>query len=511
LLAGIQGRRVFSLVILLVATIWPAIYNSGPFYYYDTVPYIRRADAAVNRLTGLQTSWTRQENLNSSKAAPFDTESAAGHRSTQPPQGSKPAPKGGVLYLGRSIYYGLLLYLGTADQYFWLSILLQGAAVISALWLLLRLQNIPVWPAIFLVGLPLCFVSDVSFFVSFLMPDLFAGIAILVCAALFAAELPVRALEAVAAWFLLSASLLFHDSIPVIVTLMAISYFGCKAAQWSRIDWQKERVIFGILLLAFITSAAGRSVYVRVAEHATGLKPIRLPFLSAHLIEGPGSIYLHSTCPGSGFALCAFVDQFPENSDVFLWSQHGGFTATYVSPETREKMSAQDLKFALTVFRDSPTRFFGFFSQEILHEIVNLQLSDFLYDPDSKKHFDFYLPSRPRAAVQQSPAYTGSIPIDAFALLNYVFVGVALVFLAWRLAIRNRVSTQNTQKWKLTAWLILGVLFNAMICGAISGPLSRYMSRAVWLLPLAALLFVADNVAKRMNARKGNIAVETAA
>jgi MFS family permease len=144
-------------------------------------------------------------------------------------------------------------------------------------------------------------------------------------------------------------------------------------------------------------------------------------------------------------------------------------------------------------------------------ETVSFSLVDFLYDPDPKRQFDFYVPPPARAAIQRSPAYTGTIPIAALSILNYVFVTAALVFLAGRRTIRYTVSPENRRKWKLAAWIIFGVLFNALVCGAVSIPLPRYEARVIWVIPLAALLFVADDLAKRMKARTRNVAMKSAA
>jgi hypothetical protein len=38
--------------------------------------------------------------------------------------------------------------------------------------------------------------------------------------------------------------------------------------------------------------------------------------------------------------------------------------------------------------------------------------------------------------------------------------------------------------------IIAGVVLNAIVCGAVSGPWGRYQARVVWLIPMAALLML---------------------
>jgi hypothetical protein len=51
------------------------------------------------------------------------------------------------------------------------------------------------------------------------------------------------------------------------------------------------------------------------------------------------------------------------------------------------------------------------------------------------------------------------------------------------------------------------MLINAAVCGAVSGAFPRYQARVVWLLPLAALLFVVDGLLKRTETVSAGIPV----
>jgi hypothetical protein len=45
----------------------------------------------------------------------------------------------------------------------------------------------------------------------------------------------------------------------------------------------------------------------------------------------------------------------------------------------------------------------------------------------------------------------------------------------------------------LLSWVILsGLVFNAAVCADLSNVLNRYQSRVIWLLPLLAILLIAE-------------------
>jgi hypothetical protein len=62
-----EGRRTslyfMTLLGVLVAMIWPALWNRAPFYFPDTRTYIRSVDTPVNNLTGPAPSGQRRTNL----------------------------------------------------------------------------------------------------------------------------------------------------------------------------------------------------------------------------------------------------------------------------------------------------------------------------------------------------------------------------------------------------------------------------------------------------------------
>jgi hypothetical protein len=469
-----------SVLALLVGLIWPAIYNGQPFFYPDTTSYMRTADSAVYRFMGLTTWWTGQhDGANSSAGQPADA--PAGRQSfqgvAQPPQSSQKA-----VLVGRSVYYGFLLYLGFITSHFWLSALLQAGALLLGIYVALRLLNKPIWPALLYIGFAMCVVSDAPFFTSFLTPDLFAGIAILICAVLLACKRKVALQEAVIAYMLVTASLLFHNSIILIVASLA----GFSLVLNTRRGSLKSAGGLGILLLALVSGLAGHAFFSAMVKHATGRGTLRPPFLSARLIaDGQGTEYLRATCPANGFVLCQ-LGPFSNDSDEFLWgtrTQHGIFLTA--SAETQQQLSDQELRFAFAVLRYDSRGVLGAAMKNAAMQLTRFSLKEFRYPGE----FDDAFPPSIVERLYRSAAYRGTIPIEAFTFLNYLVVCVSAAYLIVRGlgALRNR-EVVDRSTWTAIGWMTAGLLINAIVCGSISEVIPRYQARVVWLLPLAVLL-----------------------
>ncbi len=468
---------VCAAIVLLASLIWPAIYNRQPFLYPDTTSYMRTADPAVYKFTGIATWWTGRHDGGPDSSA---SQSATSPEAT--PSGTAQPPSQKVILVSRSIYYGFLLYLGFIASHFWLSVLLQAAAVLLAVYFALRMLGMPIWPVLFYLGFALCILSDAPFFASFLTPDLFAGIAILICAVLLACPRRVKPHEGAIAYLFLSACLLFHQSIILIVGGLAALALLLNTARRS---WKNSGSL-AILAAALVTGYLGTAFFHAMVRHATGQGTVGLPFLSARLVaDGQGANYLRARCPANGFALCQF-GPFSKDSDDFLWEgreKHGVFFVA--DPETQKKLSDQDFSFALAVLRYDPRGVLVAGVRNSAAQLVTFSLKDFNYPGD----FDTSFPPSIVERLRSAAAYRGTVPVAIFSFLNYLIVCVAIAYLLARGSIAYRQKdTADRNLWIAIGWAIAGIVLNAVICGALSEPIPRYQARVIWLLPLAALL-----------------------
>jgi hypothetical protein len=479
-----KHSRVFLITFIgiLVGMIWPALWNRSPFYFPDTRTYIRSADAPINRLTKIRTEWTA---LDTSKAPTpvVPSKNAMDSAANDRFHNLSEMTKRGIL-LGRSPYYGLLLYVGTLTGGFWLTILLQSALALLVVYLSVRTFELPIWPTLPLVALGLCAFSDLPFFTSYLMPDLFAGIAIIACGLLIGVSEYRTPSEYGLLLLLLTAAMLCHDSC-LIISLVMLALAAVDAAL--RRSFRNWRGIV-VILLAVAFSMVGQSVVVYGIERVTHEAPLRLPFLSARLVaDGPGTNFLRATCPDSRFVLCEYVSEFPLPHKEFLFGRGSGHSVfDNASYKRREEISKEQSRFVLAVFRYDPMGVIRSASHNFVQQLTDFGLSDFSY-PDDRGMKEFF-PEPAGHQMLSSRSYQGTLDISIVTRGVYLSAILCCGFLAvvWRGAWGWR-QTRNKYR-RIVLWVVIGIVINAAVCGCLSGVDSRYQARVIWLLPLVCLL-----------------------
>jgi hypothetical protein len=482
--------RISGFALLFAAMIWPAIFNSAAFYFPDSLAYIDRGDSATNKLKCAAGHLIGR--TVAACAEPNDQTTADINRAPAQTASDPLAPKTTkVSMTGRSKYYGILLSIGKFRNEFWISLLLQAAALILSITLLLKTLNQAVWPDLLLICFLLCVVTDAPFFVSFLMPDLFVGIAILTVSSVLAIQRKLSMGEAIVAYGLTLSGPLFHDSAsPIVFLLMGIA-LAWSLTRRTRPVW----INYGVLALALVSAVAAQAGLTLRQKHAHETW-VRIPFLSARLVEdGPGTSFLRKTCPANGFALCQYVQRFPLASNDFLWrspEQGGVWGSSSKNTEgitlTDKRISDQDLSFAVAVFKYEPigVLFHGFY--DAAHQLIDFSLDEFNISNRDKDALDSGLPEEYAPELHRSASYKGNVPVFSFSLLNYAFVVSAVAYIGFMYSAPARRISAGAGIWRLLAWLLIGILLNAAICGAISGVFARYEARVIWLIPLSAIL-----------------------
>ncbi|WP_198355426.1 hypothetical protein [Sphingomonas sp. MA1305] len=458
-------RWQYILPLLAIALLWPAIVNGGAFYFPDTSAYIRGVDAAFNRAFGWHTVWTQTMAPNS------------GGTGSAP---SLPIAVKPVL-LGRSPFYGIIPYISvllTASDWPTLIVqaLLAGVAVIG----LTRHFVDPRqrgfgWT--YAACILMLAATSLPFFVSMLMPDFMAGIAIIAAAALiigwrrehWAWNIVWFALT-VAAALMHSANILiiFSISFPVLIIAAARRAGGlaCGAA---------------FTISAALLGLVGEAAFAHTVTKLTGTAPIRPPFISARLIEdGPGLNYLDSTCPKSNFTLCRFRGRMPYGSDTFLWSanpKNGVFSAA--SPADQRALSDEQARFVRSVLIAYPRQTTIAMLRAAGRQLSLLSLVEFNYPQLSDLD---RIPQHLMKDIVTTRAYKHSMPVvPEWMLWSLVLVSLTVIILAFR-----RPITRPATGYGMI--ILLGWCANDAICGALSTPHDRYQARVIWVLPLVALL-----------------------
>jgi hypothetical protein len=464
--------------VLVLAFVWPALYNRQPFFYYDTTGYIGGADAAFSRLAHYNTVWT---NAHLGAIAPGAVLAPKAARK------SLSSVKDKAVLAGRSIYYGVVLYVAHLVGRLWPAVLAQAAVVLLAVALTLQGFGVFTWLRLTIVSFVLITLTPVAFFTSFLMPDVFAAIAILAVSNLLVHG---RVMPPVvtAIWVvLLSASLLFHSS----HVLIALGMLGCAILLKLFTRFQASLKGIAFVALALIISFAGDAAFNFAVTRLVGAAPIRPPFLMARVIaDGPGYRYLVANCPAVRLTACEFVSRLSAvGDDEFLWSKDsakGVFDVVDVN--TRRKLSEEQYRFAWSSLMFDPLSQALASSQNTWTQFRSIGLEEFDYGAYERNFLAASIPEPYLRVLRTTKAWQEAVPKRALSFLVAVVTMFSFIYLACVAFHRRQAFAGTYAILAFAAAVVGGIAINAFVCGALSTPHDRYQARVIWLVPLVAML-----------------------
>ncbi len=484
--------RLMALAAAALMLCLPALWNGLPFFYPDTPTYLRGAEMVAGQLAARLVPQADAEGARAD--APTQ-----GPPVTAAPQPPAPPARGltslddKVVLAGRSVYYGSLLHASAGAGSLWLAVAAQALCVAAVLHLLM-VQLWRIRPAAFLATTAvLSAATPLAVYAGLLMPDVFAGLAVLSLATL---SVYWRQL----AWTergLLAAVLLFgllaHASHVAVAAVLLLLALGLRA--WNP-RWHG--------LSAPALSLAGACVVVAIAaewafalgvQKAVGQPPLRLPFASAHLVEmGPGTAFLRARCPQAGYALCAYRENYPTAWDAFLFSTDPALGAfALADAATKRRIVAQQWQFVREVITFDPWGVLRGWLADVLRQLVSFRVDVWSFGPRQLAMYEGRVPPDILAAMQASrgllePAYN-----RVLSAATYASVGASvLLALWWALRRRMGAPARVPQRLEQVAGLVIaGVAANALVCATAASWLDRFQSRVIWLLPFLALTVLA--------------------
>jgi putative flippase GtrA len=420
----------------------------------------------------------------------------------------------------RSPYYGALLHGTWKIGSLWLLAALQSflaAWVVYLLWRTLA-PKAPSWSYLAVVAATVVGTS-VSFFTTFAMPDVFAGIGGAAMVLILSQADRLKRREMVGLWLLSAFSMVIHKShlgAGLVVAVAGAGLMGLMGLPLAN-AWRRMVLVLLAAMTAWFAGAAADKAY----ELRTGYKLGHPPFMMARMLaDGPGKAYMRHACaptaPGADepYLLCQFQANVNTAtsvkasveiiSNLILWSDRktlGVFNkASFVQRITLEK---QELAFAIGTVKFDPLGQAAASLKNWGQQLVAYQVDDPLRNPSA------YLRGRywPTTFIPQMiPNFAACRPPgDCRPPFDYEFLAdwhgavlaLSLLLLAWRLTRRDvrqavwrrglKSADNDPARVAGAVLLLLGVvLTNAAVCGILSGPFARYQSRLIWLIPVGA-------------------------
>ena len=475
MLGGRGGPWILLLIALLLS--FGALFaNRTALFYFDTAGYYNQGNAALDMILPAPDGGP--------EAVASDARPAQKEEQDNTTAGS------------RSMIYAIVIAALWRSDALWGVVVLNVAAVFLAAGLAARpaardIGQASLTPALVAVPLIVASVGSLPFYTAYLMPDIFAPILLLIVATLTAFGRDMRLPEILLALALGALAVVVHPShLAIAVLLLPIALIG--ALILSRRRWWVPPFL---VLLLVLTGLAERKAFEFMAETVADKEVTYTPHVTARLIvDGPGLAYLDDKCPDPEIATCALHEALSWSDDpyrmtvshiIFETSKELG-SLRLLDPEQQRRIAAEQRGFFLSVLADRPfsttfallgntLRQLGRYSIDMTipgeREMRNVAAMSGIENID---------PGR----LGQSRDWIDTITPVQGAIYAASFIA-SVVLLIWPGQLSGRIRV-------LALMVLVGLMVNAFVCGAVSQPADRYGARVIWLLPFtAAFLSVA--------------------
>jgi hypothetical protein len=317
--------------------------------------------------------------------------------------------------------------------------------------------------------------STAPWFVSLLMPDLFAPATVLCLLVLSQPEQLSRTECTVVA------------AIGAVAVASHLSHLPLAAAMVAVLAMQRRRVWLAALPLAAALCLLLASNLVGFGRFA--VSPYGSVFMLARLVaDGPAADTIRAECPQAGWRMCGWVDRLPADSDDFMWDGKGPVWSDPAGPTGLAPEAGAIVRRTLV---RAPWQVASGMAGNTWRQVFRLQLGDTL-GPDWLESsvlgsLHAYFPPAETRRFYAGRQMQGTLKPVGTALNVLDACVLAAAFLATAvLAVRRRGMSGF-------AMLVLcALLVNAAVTGGLSRPNDRYQARIAWLLLLPPLFAVPD-------------------
>jgi hypothetical protein len=429
--AFIVSCVTLSLAALILSA--AAFYNRYPLLYPDTITYLADGVQLVRRLSLWQ-------------------------------------PEVGWPANGRSVYYGLAIWPLHLQWSLWPIVFVQALLLSHLMRLTLRCLDIPVGPVGFIIIVAvLTLLTPISWHVSHVMPDVFAGILILAMYLLGYRSDRLRRWETPYLIVLATSAILFHASHLAI----GLALLGQGVLTWLLSPKRRKQVRLVLLAIPVGAGLAGLLAYPLIVRHQIALAPNSLPYYLARLwVDGQARSYLQQTCKTTPYALCHRMDDIgTEDTVQFIFGLGADIQA----------VRAEASRITLGTIRTYPGWVARSAAENFGKQLLTFRLEVGLNEQDRQglkqmlpADFERFQTSRQRAGELDTTH------LYAINVAQYIFIGLSVLAVVPLVFLRRRLSPGL-----MTALLTIGIALgaNAFVAGAISSPVARYQGRVVWLVP----------------------------
>jgi hypothetical protein len=427
---AVRASHLAAVLVCLAALLAPALWNGYPLLQYDTGGYLAR--------------WYE-----------------------------------GYLVPSRSTVFGLFLHVGEG-LHFWPQLVLQAGCTVWVIWLVLRVLGFGSSPcrlAAVVTGLAL--LTALPFLSSMLLTDIFAGLAVLALYLLIFHRSGLGRAERFGLFLLIAFAAASHSA--TLAVLLAVLIFSVPALLWSDVHPLSR------LLPAGGAIAAGAAMLL-AANFALSGQLAWTPggygiAFGRMLQDGIVKRYLRDHCPDARLKLCPYRNELPSTADDFLWSygvfnELGRFDGLgdemrFIVLHSMQEYPLQQIETALAAT-----------ASQLGLVATGHGINDQIWHTYGiiKRFIPGEVP-----AMQNARQQRGAMRFD---VINRVHVPIALgsILFALMLLASALARGRFDEPARLAATVMVALLANAFVCGALSGPHDRYGARITWIATFTAAI-----------------------
>lgn len=424
-------RRLPTLMAMTVATgllMIPALWNGSVFFYWDSVDYVY---------------------------LPFTLQ----------------------LPMYRTMPYGVFTGIGRLAGSLWAVAAAQAFLVAYALHeALTAFAPRPAWRLLPPLVLLLSVLTALPWRVGQIMPDVFTGIAILGIATLMFERGRLGGLRRAGIAAVTAVSISMHTTHIAVAAGLVVALAGLGWLLRHRWSDLKPRIGLAAASVAMAISLVVGIHWVTVGRPFI-TQPAAMLMLARLVQDGIAKRFLDDHCPaGSPYRLCRFRANLPKTANSFLWEGNtipnrlGGWKAMEgeATEIITESLEEYPLLHVETAARLTAEQALMFRTGDGIVRDVGWLINDTLrrYYPDGYREFK---ESEQNAGINFKAVNELHVPVQAVAQI--LLLGILVV--AWRR--RDRLG------FGLAVAVLLTLLGNAFVCGALSNPNDRYQNRIAWL------------------------------
>lgn len=486
---GGTGRAVLWIAAAVIACLSVFLINGRPLFYFDTVGYISQGHTGLRQLgiKGRSPLSARMEKIRAQKAADAITEGVPDTTEIEAEN---------TVDGSRSTVYALTSALLARFHALEGLMLLNIAAVLIAVWLPMRVAArrwglpVPVSEAVALPVIVAC-LGSLPFFVAYLMPDTFAPVLILVFGTLTVFGRGMRPWEVILAILVGCFAIVSH------LSHLAIGLVMIPAAALISLILSRQRWWLPVAYVAMIVGAGftEQSLLRTAAKAVSNSEVVIKPYITARMIEdGPGLTYLDKYCPDAHIPTCKLHEALQWSDDPYrITASHITFETSprlgsfrLMTPEDQKAVADDQVPFFFAVLKDQPFGVFRALMRNVFVQAgwVSVEMT-IPTDNIVEQNADvtgLALSTFDHGRITRDTGWLGLV-----TLWHQVFYAASLAVVIALVLLPRRVPGEIKA---LAIMVLLGILANALVCGGISQPATRYGARVIWLLPLVATILV---------------------